>query len=59
MIAEKYDTELHYIEGDKNVVDAILSRLGLDEPLKSEPNLEVKENTQKRKLAEAFAFTRG
>ena len=59
MIAEQYGTELYYIEGDKNVVADFLSRLGLEEPLKSEPNLDVKESTHKIKLAESFSFTRG
>lgn len=56
MIAEQFGAELHYIQGKKNIVADIFSRIGLQPPLKSESNTEVLDKPPMRLLAEAFAY---
>ena len=57
MIAEKYEAEIHYIQGSKNIVADALSRLSLTPSTKSQNDETVKENPKIQLLAQAFAFT--
>ena len=54
MIAAQSGVELRFTEGDKTFVADALSRLELEEYFKPEPNLEVEEIPQIRKLAEIY-----